>query len=90
MPRDTDKETSSCGQASSWVETTRAALHSATFRARGQSRGRVEEIGDGVAMISGLPDVRLDEVLRFEGVRSALPACWTRIGSAVSCWTGPL
>ena len=29
--------------------------------------GRVEEIGDGVAMISGLPDVRLDELLRFEG-----------------------
>ena len=29
--------------------------------------GRVEEIGDGVAMISGLRDVRLDEVLRFEG-----------------------
>jgi F-type H+-transporting ATPase subunit alpha len=32
-----------------------------------RTRGRVEEIGDGVAMISGLRDVRLDEVLRFEG-----------------------
>jgi F-type H+-transporting ATPase subunit alpha len=28
--------------------------------------GRVETIGDGIAMISGLPSVRLDEVLRFE------------------------
>lgn len=31
-----------------------------------ERRGRVEEIADGVAMISGLPDVRLDELLRFE------------------------
>ena len=28
--------------------------------------GRVETIGDGIAMISGLPSVRLDEVLRFQ------------------------
>ena len=28
--------------------------------------GRVQSIGDGIAMISGLPEVRLDEVLRFE------------------------
>ncbi len=34
---------------------------------RAEHRGRVEEIGDGVAMISGLRDVRLDEVLRFQG-----------------------
>jgi F-type H+-transporting ATPase subunit alpha len=28
--------------------------------------GRVEAIGDGIATVSGLPDVRLDELLRFE------------------------
>jgi F-type H+/Na+-transporting ATPase subunit alpha len=28
--------------------------------------GRVERIGDGIAAVSGLPDVRLDELLRFE------------------------
>jgi F-type H+-transporting ATPase subunit alpha len=28
--------------------------------------GRVQTTGDGIAMISGLPSVRLDEVLRFE------------------------
>lgn len=32
-----------------------------------EHRGRVEEIADGVAMISGLRDVRLDELLRFDG-----------------------
>lgn len=28
--------------------------------------GRVEEAGDGIALVSGLPDARLDELLRFE------------------------
>ena len=29
--------------------------------------GRIERLGDGIAAVSGLPDVRLDELLRFEG-----------------------
>src|SRR6202041_4129732 len=28
--------------------------------------GRVEEVGDGIAIVSGLPNVRLDELLRFD------------------------
>ena len=28
--------------------------------------GRVEEVGDGIALVSGLPDARLDELLRFD------------------------
>jgi F-type H+-transporting ATPase subunit alpha len=28
--------------------------------------GRVEEIGDGIALVSGLPNVRLDELLQFQ------------------------
>ena len=28
--------------------------------------GRVEEVGDGIALVSGLPTVRLDELLRFD------------------------
>jgi F-type H+-transporting ATPase subunit alpha len=43
------------------------ALRDAPLGPRTVHKGRVEEIGDGVAMISGLRDVRLDEVLRFEG-----------------------
>ncbi len=34
-------------------------------RAREQI-GRVEEVGDGIALISGLPDARLDELLHFD------------------------
>lgn len=52
---------------SNWVAITAEALKNATLGPRPEHKGRVEEIGDGVAMISGLRDVRLDEVLRFEG-----------------------
>ncbi|MDT8326771.1 MAG: F0F1 ATP synthase subunit alpha [Roseovarius sp.] len=50
-----------------WIGAAQDAVNSATLGPRTEHRGRVEEIGDGVAMISGLRNVRLDEVLRFEG-----------------------
>lgn len=50
-----------------WLDTARSAVAHAPMGPRAEHRGRVEEIGDGVAMISGLRDVRLDEVLRFAG-----------------------
>ena len=50
-----------------WATTTKDALKRITLGPRAEHRGRVEDIGDGVAMISGLRDVRLDEVLRFAG-----------------------
>ncbi len=53
--------------AQDWLASARTALGRTALGPRSQSRGRVEEIGDGVAMVSGLRDVRLDEVLRFEG-----------------------
>lgn len=50
-----------------WLARTRHAVQTTTLGPRTEYRGRVEEIGDGVAMISGLQDVRLDEVLHFAG-----------------------
>jgi F-type H+-transporting ATPase subunit alpha len=50
-----------------WLDATKAALDSVSLGPRAEHRGRVEEIRDGIAMISGLRDVRLDEVLRFAG-----------------------
>ena len=50
-----------------WFAATQSALQSTSLGARAEARGRVEMVGDGVAMISGLRDVRLDEVLHFEG-----------------------
>lgn len=53
--------------APGWLAAARGALGSASLGPRVEHRGQVEEIGDGVAMISGLRDVRLDEVLHFQG-----------------------
>jgi F-type H+-transporting ATPase subunit alpha len=53
--------------APDWLAAARDALDRAALGPRPEHRGRVEDIGDGVAMISGLRDVRLDEVLRFAG-----------------------
>jgi F-type H+-transporting ATPase subunit alpha len=50
-----------------WVVTAHEALQNTALGPHTEHRGQVEEIGDGVAMISGLRNVRLDEVLRFEG-----------------------
>ncbi|WP_116131542.1 F0F1 ATP synthase subunit alpha [Tropicimonas sp. IMCC34043] len=52
---------------SDWLAAAQGALRAAPLGPRAEHRGRVEEIGDGVAIISGLRDVRLDEVLRFQG-----------------------
>jgi F-type H+-transporting ATPase subunit alpha len=49
-----------------WLLDARAKLDKATLGARADEVGRVEEVGDGIALVSGLPNVRLDELLRFQ------------------------
>lgn len=58
MPRDPETD---------WLSAAQQTLDALTLSPRAAHRGRVEEIGDGVAMISGLRDVGLDEVLHFSG-----------------------
>jgi F-type H+-transporting ATPase subunit alpha len=48
-----------------WLEHARAKLACAALGPHAEQIGRVEEVGDGIALVSGLPDVRLDELLRF-------------------------
>ncbi len=50
-----------------WFTTAKSALNTTALGPRAEHQGRVEEIADGVALVSGLRDVRLDEVLRFAG-----------------------
>ncbi len=49
-----------------WLAAARGRLSIATLGAEALQVGRVEETGDGIALVSGLPDVRLDELLRFQ------------------------
>src|SRR5579863_3264269 len=52
-----------------WLHTEREALSRVRLAPEALSVGRVEEIADGVARVSGLPEARLGELLRFEGGR---------------------
>ncbi len=53
-------------RAAQWRKEAEARLDRAALGPRAEEIGRVEEIADGVAKISGLPDLRLDEVLLFD------------------------
>jgi F-type H+-transporting ATPase subunit alpha len=53
-------------QADAWLAKARAKLDDAALGPRAEQIGRVEEVGDGIAIVSGLPNVRLDELLRFD------------------------
>ncbi len=49
-----------------WLAEADAKLGAAKLGPHADQVGRVEEAGDGIALISGLPGVRLDELLQFE------------------------
>jgi len=53
--------------ADAWLEQARARLAATRLAPAAESIGRVEEVADGIAFVSGLPQARLDELLRFEG-----------------------
>src|SRR5580658_7811959 len=53
-------------QADAWLAQARAKLDDAALGPRAEQIGRVEEVGVGIAIVSGLPNVRLDELLRFD------------------------
>ncbi len=52
-------------RAKSWLKRARTTLGTAELGPHAEQIGRVEEVGDGIALVSGLPDVRLDELLHF-------------------------
>ena len=52
-------------QADAWLKNARERLGAAKLGPHAEQVGRVEEVGDGIALVSGLPSVRLDELLRF-------------------------
>jgi F-type H+/Na+-transporting ATPase subunit alpha len=50
-----------------WLKEARQRVSAARLTPHAQEVGRVETIADGIAVVSGLPDVRADELVRFEG-----------------------
>ena len=52
--------------AASWLDAAQGKLAAAQLGAEAQEIGRVEQVGDGIALVSGLPHARLAELLKFE------------------------
>ena len=50
-----------------WLEQSRQRMGALSLEPRLQRIGRVLQVGDGVALVEGLPDTQLDELLTFEG-----------------------
>jgi F-type H+-transporting ATPase subunit alpha len=72
-------------QLREWSERAKARLAELEVGPRFEYVGTVEDVGDGVAFISGLPGVRLDEILSFPGGARglALQMDRERIGCAI-------
>src|SRR5271168_4717790 len=66
MPPDGPPPVVTTAAPEAWLAAARGNLGAVPLGPRAEQIGRVEEIGDGVALVSGLPDTRLDELLRFE------------------------
>ncbi|HEY8031357.1 MAG TPA: F0F1 ATP synthase subunit alpha [Methylocella sp.] len=62
----TDPNTWADTWADTWLQHAREKLVGAALGPRAEQIGRVEKVGDGIALVSGLPDARLDELLRFK------------------------
>ncbi len=52
--------------ADNWLDRARDRLDRANLGPQAEQIGRVEQVADGIAHISGLPGARLDELLRFD------------------------
>ncbi|MGO8866537.1 MAG: F0F1 ATP synthase subunit alpha, partial [Alphaproteobacteria bacterium] len=50
-----------------WFERSRRRIGTLSLEPRLEQVGRVTQVGDGVAIVLGLPETRLDELLVFEG-----------------------
>jgi F-type H+-transporting ATPase subunit alpha len=70
-------------QLRSWFPAARRRLEKAIVVPSVEHVGSVGSAGDGIALVSGLPDTRLDELLNFEGGGQGLAF---RVGEeAISC-----
>ena len=54
------------GSLDGWLLKAKARVAAATLAPTTEQVGRVETVADGIALVSGLPEVRLDELLHFE------------------------
>ena len=57
-----------------WLARSRETVARIDLAPEALTVGRVERVGDGIALVSGLPDCCLNELLRFDGGENGLRA----------------
>jgi F-type H+-transporting ATPase subunit alpha len=62
-------ETSTDTLDETWLARSRQTVARIDLVPQAETVGRVERVGDGIALVSGLPDACLNELLRFDGGR---------------------
>jgi F-type H+-transporting ATPase subunit alpha len=58
--------TGTSSRLDAWLTEARERVKAVPLAPMAEQVGRVERVGDGIAVVSGLPSVRLDELVRFE------------------------
>jgi F-type H+-transporting ATPase subunit alpha len=66
-----------------WLTDARKRIETAVLSPSSEQVGRIERIADGIVLVSGLPGVRLDELVRFERGQTAFVLTLDR--DAVGC-----
>ncbi len=61
-----------------WLDEARARVARAPLTPEAETLGRVLHAADGLTQVSGLPDLRLNELLRFEGGQQGFALALTR------------
>jgi F-type H+/Na+-transporting ATPase subunit alpha len=74
--------TNSAADLDGWLKLAKARVEATLLGPVSEQVGRVESIADGIAIVSGLPDVRLDEMLRFQRGQVGLTVTLDRDGVA--------
>jgi F-type H+/Na+-transporting ATPase subunit alpha len=75
--------TSYPSQLKGWLERAKTTVEATHLAPLTEELGRVESVGDGIALVSGLPNARLDELVRFEGGQFGFAVTLDR--DAISC-----
>ncbi|OCC25039.1 F0F1 ATP synthase subunit alpha [Croceicoccus estronivorus] len=73
-----------------WIAHSRQRLAALPLNATAETAGKVTHIADGIAMVSGLPDARLGELLKFDGGQTGFAMALDRdiIGTVLFDSTG--
>ncbi|MCA8930172.1 MAG: F0F1 ATP synthase subunit alpha [Alphaproteobacteria bacterium] len=66
-----------------WLETARRRVADVALAPGAAEVGRVESVGDGIALVSGLADVRLNELMIFSGGQTGFASTLER--KAIGC-----